>query len=189
MGSRRKGNLILSPLGKAVLADAERPKLTTTESQPLAVTIDPDDPLAYIKLFDVIGNAGTGLLVDPCIRYQELADVIELASIDRVLTSDRTDADGNRLKMLSRTCSALKSEVNVQTVDRSQLHDRFFIADEGTIYVLGSSLNSITSRPGVITPIVDPAAARAIHTVYKELWSESTKLEPAADIAEAAPDL
>jgi len=173
----------LTALGKAVLAHADRPKLATTAGQPLAVTIDPDDPLAYLRVFDVIGDAGSGLLVDPYIRFPELADVIELAAVDRVLTSDRTDRDGNRLRALARTLTTLESDLEVRSLDRAELHDRFFIADQGSVYSLGSSLNSITARPGVVTPIADPAAAQAIRSIYAEMWARSVVLDPPVQVS------
>lgn len=164
----------ITALGKAVLAEAARPPKLDPSDEPLTVTIDPADPLAYTRIFHLISSHGGGLLVDRYLTLEGLADIIDLSSVDRVLTGD--DPKKNRLKIFSHALSASTEPPAVHTVPGPRLHDRFFIPDEGPIYVLGSSLNSISSRPGVVTPISDPTASQALRDAYEALWADGTTI-------------
>jgi len=172
------GTVRLTGLGRAVLAHARRPQLEKAAAGPLSVTIDPDDPLAYIRIFDLLGSAGSGMLIDPYIRFEELHDLAGLSHVNRVLTSDRTDSSRLRLKHLAHTLGESGTGIEVRTLPHPKLHDRFYIPDTGYAFFLGSSLNSITARPGVIAPIEDEAAASALRNAYAALWQSATVLQP-----------
>ena len=174
------GSVRLTNLGKAVLRHAQRPQLQSGIEGPLTVTIDPDDPLAYLRVFDLLGGAGAGLLVDPYIRFEELFDLAELTRVDRVLTSNRVDRTGLRLKQLSRTLAQAEMTVELRVLAPEHLHDRFYIPDTGDIYLLGSSLNSITARPGVIAPIADHTGSEALRDAYTKLWRSADVLPPSS---------
>ncbi|KTS03649.1 hypothetical protein RSA3_18250 [Microbacterium testaceum] len=164
----------LTELGRAVLAHADRPVVADAADGPLTVTIDPEDPLAYARLFDLLSSHGDGLLVDRYLKLDGLADLIEISAVNRVLTSDEDSR--NRLSLFRRAVGASASRIELRVAPAAQLHDRFFIPDDGPIYVLGSSLNSIAARPGVVTPIVDTAASNAVRAAYSNLWSRSRQL-------------
>lgn len=174
------GSVRLTPIGEAVLGYARRPELEKTPAGPLAVTIDPDDPLAYIRIFALLGSAGTGMLVDPYLRFEELHDLAGLSRVNRVLTSDHPDKSRLRLKHLARTLGEAEMKIEVRTLPHAKLHDRFYIPDAGHVFFLGSSLNSITARPGVIAPIEDETAASALRNAYAKLWRSATVLPPSA---------
>lgn len=157
-------SLHLTDIGRAVMAHADRP-VSDSDNQAVSVVIDPDDPLAYLRIFGLINEHDGGLLVDPYMRLEGLIDLTEISTVTRVLTS----ASPKEANIFNRTLKATKSEIEVRLIDRTQLHDRFFIADEA-VYVLGSSLNSITRRPGVVTPVGDPVAVGAIKDVYETMW-------------------
>lgn len=173
------GSVRLTQLGVAVLEHADRPALVDPADEPMSVTIDPDDPLAYARIFHLLAGHGPGLLVDPYLKFDGLADIMQISSIDRVLTSN--DDGRNRLGIFARALGASTEPPALRTLDRSQLHDRFFIPDDGPVYTLGSSLNSITKRPGVVTPIADAAAAGAIRAAYADLWSQADEVAAAAE--------
>lgn len=164
----------LTDLGRAVLAHADRPVVADAADGPLTVTIDPEDPLAYARLFDLLSSHGDGLLVDRYLKLDGLADLIDISAVNRVLTSDEDSR--NRLSLFRRAVEASASSIELRVAPAAELHDRFFIPDDGPIYVLGSSLNSIAARPGVVTPIVDTAASTAVRAAYSGLWSRSRQL-------------
>lgn len=170
----QRGNVHLTPLGRAVLEEADRPVLADAADEPLSVTIDPDDPLAYTRIFHLLSGRGAGLLVDPYLKFEGLVDVMEISSIDRVLTSG--DDGRNRLAIFARALGASTTPPVLKTIDRARLHDRFFIPEEGPVYALGSSLNSIARRPGVVTPIADDAASAAVRKAYAKLWREASEV-------------
>lgn len=179
------GSVRLTALGRSVLAHARRPALEKQPAEPMTVIIDPRDPLAYIRIFDLLASAGPGTLVDPYLHFQGLYDLRDLSQVNRVLTSDWTDRKGLRLQQLARALGAGAMTVEVRILPTAKLHDRFYIPDVGPVFLLGSSLNSITTRPGVVAPIEDVAAATAIRSAYQNLWTAASTLEPrAADDAE-----
>lgn len=173
-----RGGVVLTDLGRAVLDDADRPDLADPSNEPMSVTIDPDDPMAYARIFHLISGHGSGLLIDPYLKFDGLVDVMEISGIDRVLTSN--DNARNRLAIFARALGASPTPPAVRTTGLGKLHDRFFIPDEGPVFTLGSSLNSITKRPGVVTPIADEAASAAIRKAYAEIWND-------ADVVAATP--
>ncbi|MFE6254556.1 hypothetical protein [Agromyces sp. NPDC057865] len=164
----------LTPLGRAVLAAAERPIPADPSNEPLTVIIDPHDPLSYARIFDLMTAYGRGLLVDPYLSLDGLADLISISEVDRALTSDRNQR--RRLDLLAHGLGAAQTPPEVRTVAAEQLHDRFFIPDDGPVFVLGSSLNTISKRPGVVTPVADPNAGSAIRETYARIWNSSEPL-------------
>ncbi|RWR16798.1 hypothetical protein D8Y23_12825 [Microbacterium enclense] len=175
----REGGVRLTELGRAVLSHADRPPLADSEDAPITVTIDPADPLAYARLFDLLSSHGNGLLVDRYLKFDGLADLTSISAVNRVLTSN--DDARNRLSLFARAVGASSAELEIRTVPATDLHDRFFIPDDGPVYILGSSLNSIAKRPGVVTPIADAAASAALRGAYADIWGR------AAVIPEATP--
>lgn len=159
----------LTALGRAVLQYADRQPLADVSEEPLMVTIDPDDRLAYTRIFDLMSSYGEGLLVDKYLNLEGLGDVMSISSVDRLLTSD--DARRNRLTLFGRALGTDEDSPSLRTLPAARLHDRFFIPDDGPVFALGSSLNSISARPGVVTTIAD-SAAQAIREMYERLWGE-----------------
>lgn len=160
----------LSAMGRAVLNHANRP-VADSEEASVSVVIDPEDPLAYLRIFDLINEHDGGLLVDPYLKLPGLSDLLEISTVTRVLTA----VEGRNAAIFSRAIAATGSPLEARSVPQVRLHDRFFIATEA-VYVLGSSLNSITKRPGVVTPISDTNAVTAISSTYEALWSEGVPL-------------
>ncbi|MCC4247482.1 hypothetical protein [Microbacterium testaceum] len=165
----------LTGLGRAMLAHAERPPSVTASDNPMVVQIDPEDPVAYVRVFELMSTHGPGMLIDPYLDFERLADLAEISEVTRVLTSDRTER--KRLEHLRRILPEVPS-IAIRVAGKSALHDRFFMPDQGPVFVLGSSLNSISKRPGVITPVADALASGAMRNEYEELWKQAEPLEP-----------
>lgn len=178
-----RNGLKLTRLGRAVLDYANRPPLQNDADEPLTVTIDPEDKFAYSKVLGLIAAQGEGMLVDPYLTLDGLQDIVTASSTTRILTTDRNQR--RRLSLIAHGLGVIENAPEVRRVGASKLHDRFFIGDEGPVYVLGSSLNSIARRPGVITPIADAAASGAIRTAYEAIWAEGAPIEPSAPAGEA----
>lgn len=170
----------LTAIGQAMLSFAERPVPDAGADEPMVVTLNPADALSYLKVFDLMARHDGGMLVDPYLDFERLHDLMSISGVTRVLTSDRTEK--KRLELMAHLLATVPdSQLEVRTVDRAVLHDRFFFPDEGPVYVLGTSLNSISKRPGVLVPIADDGAARAMREVYENHWSAAAVLTPAGD--------
>lgn len=171
----------LTELGRLVLRELNRPKVDVDSNDPITVVIDPEDPFAHVRIFELISTSTGGLLIDPHLESKQLRDVVGIESVSRVLIGD---SKRSQFEMMRMTLAAAEDAPEVRWLPRAKLHDRFFIPDTGDVLSFGSSLNSITKRPGVVIPIADRAAAGAIRTVYEKLWLASESLVP--DNAEAS---
>lgn len=164
-------------LGNAVLQALNTPVVDVSVEDPITVVIDPEDPLAYAKVFGLIASRDAGLIVDPYLALPEFYQVADLPAVTRVLTSDH-DMKSKR-PVIAQALAAIERDLEVGYVPLKRLHDRFFIPDEGDVLVFGSSLNSIARRPGVVTPLADDTASGAIRSAYEQLWRDATLIKPA----------
>lgn len=171
-----EGQIFLTDLGKAVLADLNNPRIDASSDHPISVVIDPDDRLAYARVFDLISNQSKGLIVEPYFGLAELTDISRIPSITRVLTSDHKMKE--KRGVLEQALSLLQDPPQVRFLPLKRLHDRLFITDAENVVIFGSSLNSITKRPGVITTLTDPPANEAMRASYGRMWEEAEPLVP-----------
>lgn len=171
------GNTVrLTALGKAILAELDNPKIDVSSDSPISVIIDPDDPLAYARIFDLVASSDGGLLVDPYLRFNEIAELLLIPTVTKILTS--THRRKEIAALTSMALSAVAQPPEVRTASSADIHDRFFIPDSGDVLIFGSSLNSIAKRPGVVTPITDVNASAAIRQAYSAIWDKSEPIEP-----------
>lgn len=182
----------LSGLGKAILAELNNPKIDISSDSPISVVINPTDPFAYVRVFELISTQSSGLIIDPYFGFSELTDISDIQVVRRVLMSDH-DLKTKR-PIFERALGLLPDPPEVRYLPLKDLHDRFFIADVGDVLVFGSSLNSISKRPGVVTPIADETASGAIRNSYEQLWLTASQilpntstLAPATTAAAASP--
>ncbi|TFC75811.1 hypothetical protein E3T23_14790 [Cryobacterium cheniae] len=169
---------MISPtaLGSVVLQALNAPTVDVSNEDPLTVVIDPADPLAYAKVFGLIVSRDAGLLVDPYLRLPEFYELLDIQAVTRILLSN--NGVTTKRPIIATALAAINGRVEVRFVEEKLLHDRFFIPDQGDVLVFGSSLNSLTRRPGVVTPLADVAASGAIRDAYKKLWMSGTPIEP-----------
>jgi hypothetical protein len=166
----------LTVLGKSVLQDLERPKVDVDSDNPISVIIDPKDPFAHIRVFELISSQSGGTLVDPYIGAKELIDVLSISSVSMVLTGDKKKGEH---ALMAKALSIAEEPPEVRFLPQVALHDRFFIPDMGDVISFGSSLNTLAKRPGVVMPLGDPAASKAIREVYGSLWKGAVQIVPA----------
>ncbi|MFC3295381.1 hypothetical protein [Clavibacter michiganensis] len=178
--SREAAAVRLTPTGDAMPRhlDAPPPEPLADSDSVLSVIIDPEDPVAYVRILDFLASLGNGLLVDPYLDARQLGDLCSSSSVRRVLTSDHQLRQ--KRDSLARTLGVFNEPPRLRYVNRKELHDRFYITESGDVLIFGSSLNSITKRPGVITPIADEAASTAIREKYAEIWKTGTDIRPTA---------
>jgi hypothetical protein len=130
----------LTPLGESILVHLNRPSVDATSPEPVSVVIDPKDPLAYVRVFDLISSKEPGLLIDPYARNKELMEINDVPEIERLLISDRYIT--RQAALMARTLSLMPSAPELRYVAAKELHDRFFIPVTGELLIFGSSLNS-----------------------------------------------
>lgn len=169
----------ITTIGKAFAYAAMRDP-AATDSAPIVVRIDPSDPVAYARVFAAIDGMDDVMVVDPYLREAELFDLAGVPSVTRVLTSRKGKLDKSHVASLVTE----KARFDVRFLD-NELHDRWLIPKTGPLRMLGSSLNSIDTRPGVIVPLSEPAAVGAVRKDYDELWEKATPAKPSGETSPA----
>lgn len=170
----------ITTTGKAFIRAALRDP-GAADSAPLVVRIDPNDPVAYARVFAAIDALDDLMVVDPYLSERELLDLAGVPSVTRVLTGRKRKLD--RSHVASLVADQARFELRFLA---DELHDRWLFPAKGDLRMLGSSLNSIDKRPGVIVPLSEPAAVKAIRSDYGGLWKKAKPIDPPKAVEDAA---
>lgn len=161
-------------LGLAVLREANSPKPASDAESTLEVVIDPSNPFAYAQLMAKITSLGVCLIVDPYLDEQQLLTLAGFPNVTRILTGDKNlKAKGPVFGLVLQAAPHLE----VRSVKQGELHDRFAIPAQGSVYMLGSSLNSIAKRFGVATTL-EESSSRLISDNYETTWKLGRAVPP-----------
>lgn len=171
----------ITKLGKAVLREANSPLPASDVGSTLEVIIDPDNPFAYAQLMARIGSFDACMVVDPYLEQDQLLTLATFPSVRRILTSNN---NSKRKAPAFAVVLSSAPHLELRMVEQKVLHDRIVMPSEGSALMLGSSLNSITRRFGVATPL-EESSSRMILKHYEEIWSGAVPVEGAP--AESAP--
>jgi hypothetical protein len=171
--SRRAGRVEITPLGKAVLREANTPVPDSDAGSTVEVILDPTNPFAYAQLMAKISELEGCLIVDPYLDQEQLLVIATIQNVTRVLTGNKgLKAKGPVFGLLLDAAPHLE----IRTLEQGKLHDRYALPESGSAHVLGSSLNSIARRFGVVTTL-EPDSSKLIIDHYNELWSESVPID------------
>lgn len=164
------GTVRLTLLGRAVLEDASSAEVENGTA--IEVLIDPSNQFAYAQVMNKIAQVGESLVVDPYLNAETAIDLGQMDSVKRVLTGDR-----NIHKLRGRFGIIVRSrpDFEIRYTTQKSLHDRYVISGSGSVHVMGSSLNSIANRQGVITPL-EALGSKFISEAYEELWRTASPL-------------
>jgi len=173
--------MVLTRLGLAVLREANSPQPGSEGDSTLEVVIDPSNPFAYAQLMSKIGSFDDCMIVDPYLDQDQLLTLATFTTVTRILTSDKRSRTNLPVFAL---VLASAPHLELRVAEEKKLHDRIVIPSTGSALMLGSSLNAITRRFGVATP-VEPESSRLIRNHYDEVWSEATPVERAGKQAES----
>lgn len=167
----------LTQLGRAVLAEASSPEVE--EGSAIEVLIDPSSQFAYAQVMNKIAQVGECLVVDPYLNAESAIDLGQMDSVTRVLTGDRNI---KKLRGQFGIIMRARPDFEIRYAEQGTLHDRYVIPLEGKVHVLGSSLNSIAHRQGVITSL-EHLGSQFISEAYEEIWRDASRLVvvPAAE--------
>lgn len=168
LGWIKKDLNVFSPtrLGLAVLREANSPQPNSAAGSTLEIVIDPSNPFAYAQLMAKITSLGDCLIVDPYLDEQQLLTLAGFPNVTRILTGDKNlKAKGPVFGLVLQAAPHLE----VRTVKQGELHDRFVVPAYGSVYMLGSSLNSIAKRFGVATTL-EETSSRLISDNYETTW-------------------
>lgn len=173
------GEVDITALGRAVLREANSPLPESDTGSTVEVVIDPNDPFAYAQLMSKIAGFDSCMVIDPYLDVEQLLTLANFHTVTRILTGT------SKLNQISPMFGLMAEKVPhlaVRSLTQNELHDRFIIPTQGSVYMLGSSLNSITKRFGVATTL-EASSSKLIAAHYDRLWA---KAEPMLDNRSAA---
>jgi hypothetical protein len=177
----------VSAAGLAILRAEDGPTGSASESVPVEVVGRMTDPFTYAQLLARIDDIPDALVIDPYLPAHDLATILRLTSVKRVLTRDLGAAGMPRAERAQKLRIALGARPDVQLrflpSGSNELHDRLVLpSGPGEALLFGTSLGG--TQLTVVTRIGRDATA-ALQGHYEELWAASTPVEP---IARDAPD-
>lgn len=171
--TRTDNFLDTTPLGKAVLREANAPLPASEVGSTLEVVIDPNNPFAYAQLMSRIGSFEQCMVVDPYLDQDQLLTLATFPTVTRILTSDK---HARTKKPVFALVLGSAPHLEVRMAKEKDLHDRIVIPSEGGALMLGSSLNAITRRFGVATTL-EEASSLLIRDHYDNVWGGAAAVE------------
>ncbi len=169
----------LTAKGRAVLRLSGADEQLHEASDPVVtdVALSPDDPLVYTVLTRRLAAAGEGLLVDPYFKAENLRWILEATSIRRVLISKKASAKERPIIAVALGTLPNGQNVEVRATGDKNLHDRRIVAADGSVQLIGTSINSIgRHETAMVTP--EPSIAKAYRDSSENLWAAAEIIEP-----------
>jgi hypothetical protein len=171
------GRVGITALGKAVLREANSPLPASDVGSTLEVVIDPENPFAYAQLMSRIASFEECLVVDPYLDQDQLLTLATFPTVTRILTSNK---NSKSKKPVFGIVLGSAPHLEVRMAEEKLLHDRIVIPSDGNALMLGSSLNAITRRFGVATPL-EETSSRLIREEYNKIWAAANVVERASN--------
>lgn len=162
----------LTKLGSAVLKSLKKQELTAEPSP--VIVLKAEDFLSYSRVISKISEFNEGLLADPYFRIDNLPDLIDHTSCDRILTSERIQKR-DKVALTVALKEVTKKKIEIRVSNAKDFHDRFIIPQSGPVIFVGTSINSINQKFSVIGEISEPAAGE-IRKAYEKFWDDAKPL-------------
>jgi hypothetical protein len=101
--------------------------------------------MSWVNLTRVVANAGAGMLVDAYFEAEFVPWLVESTTLRRVLISSRyPSAEGDLARMVVALATVSNAgSLEVRATNSRELHDRCLIRADGTLQLLGSSVNGV----------------------------------------------
>lgn len=163
----------LTKLGSAVLKSLNQQELKAEPSP--VIVLKAEDFLSYSRVISKISEYKECLLADPYFRIDNLPDLIDHTSCDRILTSERVQERDKVALAVALKEITKKKKIEIRVSIAKDFHDRFIIPQSGPVIFIGTSISSINQKFSVIGEISEPAAEE-IRKAYKIFWDEANPL-------------
>jgi hypothetical protein len=183
------GGLKLTKVGAALRTGVERyASHGSSDQEVLEVVGRLDDPITYARLLTEIDKQQRALVIDPYLPSGDLLTLIELASVERVLTRDIGTHGQGREERKRHLAIALGARPEVQLrflpPEVKELHDRLVLPrSEGAGLMIGTSLGG--SQVTVISHLSEDTTS-VLRGHYEALWVQGEPLEPIERIGAVA---
>ncbi|WP_167050750.1 hypothetical protein [Salinibacterium sp. ZJ77] len=176
------GGLKLTKVGLALNSGLQTPEKRLALDQPLLEVVGRlEDPVVYARLLTEIDKLDGALVVDPYLPAADLLALLELPSVERVLSKDtwtkgvKRDARRRHLQL----ALGAKPEVELRFLDSEiqELHDRLVLPRRGLGLMIGTSLGG--TQVTVITHLSDDTTS-LLRRHYEDLWQQAVPVAPIA---------
>lgn len=170
--------LKLTELGRALFGAAER--AAAVEGEADVVVLDRQNPFSYARLIGHLAKVKEGLLVEPYSRIGQLMTILNSTSIAKVLISKqhKRSREDRAALAVALDSPSLPRSIEIRASSDPGLHDRLIVGEDGEVWTLGASLNSVATASTVIVP-VPQAGADALRQQAKKLWDEAEQVRTA----------
>jgi hypothetical protein len=177
--------LTITQLGRALLGAANRAEVVEGEAG--IVVLDRKDPFSYARLIGHLARAKEGLLVDPYFRIDQLMTVLNSTSIARILVSKQHKSSKADIAALAIALDSpsLPRDIQIRATSDQSLHDRLIVGEDGEVWTLGASLNSVATTSTVIVP-VPQVGAEALRQQAEEFWAGAAQVRTAQPTPDGA---
>lgn len=166
VGIDRQDGVYLTPVGQALIRALD---LAERDAEPVLETVlDVDDPFAYARAILHLRTGSPALLVDPHLRLPQLIDLNAASNIERVLVGSKLSA--NDLADLARGARVISDARTFELRKATNVHDRYLIPDNGSVRMLGGSLNTVGHAPIAICNLSDDLSAH-VRQIYEQMWA------------------
>ena len=171
-------------LGKAMLQSAESEAMLIEDLT--VMYLGADDPLAYPLLVGALADLESGLLIDPYLRVEQVDTLYQQTRIDRLLvgSGDRHRKDN---AAIATYLKRRNGDDRVEVRESYQLHDRVLIEPNGSVSILGTSMNAVGRKATILMGVPD-VAAQQLNAHYEELWAQADVLYPLPEEEESSED-
>jgi hypothetical protein len=175
------GGVVLTKIGRAILTaeSDERSAAEDLDPEVTDVALDPRDPTVYVQLTRRLQKAGEGLLIDAYFKADSLPWLIESTTLRRILISSRHQSSGKDRQLIAVALATVPngSDMEVRHTSDPALHDRCVVGQDGSVQLLGTSVNGVGKHlTAVIVPSDD--IAMVYRKKYEDLWAKAQALKP-----------
>ncbi|MGC5224589.1 hypothetical protein ACPW96_18645 [Micromonospora sp. DT81.3] len=170
--------LTLTPAGLAILESLTSQVTSAEPAKPVEAVGGMRDPFVYAELLSRVDDVGDLFVVDPYLHPQDLATLLQLPNLKRVLTRDTRisgmDRHGRTEKFQIALGARPDADLRFTPDQPRELRDRLVLPTiGGEALFLGTSLGE--TQLTVITRIgKDPTNALRAH--YDAIWDSSAPL-------------
>ncbi len=171
----------LTEIGRAIVKAHTEPESNSGEGEAVTV-LYPEDPMNLLTLTGAISSAKSGLLVDPYFKDGHFPWLVNSTSISRVLLC-RKSSERGVIELAVGGALASGRELEVRCLPPKEVHDRYLIAEDGAVSIMGISLTGVQRHFSVIAPVPEPGAG-AVRTFVEEHWRRAEPVMAKAALAD-----
>ena len=131
-------------------------------------------------LVRTLAQAKGGLLADPYLREDMLDLLADGTSLRRLLLSKRVPKEDRTLIALRLgriAASDTERQLKVRASTDERFHDRYLLHEDGSLDLIGASVNSMDTRITAVVPL-SASAQRPLRDLVESLWRDAETIQP-----------